>query len=81
MTSHSYSYLDQIISDLRNMSVFLNALQLKCGDHTQERCIGIANSVSGHCQVTKSSNTAIFLCLIKKNRFSTKFKIDMLFPD
>ena len=45
MTSHSYSYLDQIISDLRNMSAFLNALQLECGDHTQERRIGIAHSV------------------------------------
>ena len=45
MTHHSYSYLDQIISDLRNMSAFLDELRYECGDHTQERRIGIAHSV------------------------------------
>ena len=45
MIHHSYDYLEQKISDLRNMSAFLDELQLSTADGKEERRIGIAHSV------------------------------------
>ncbi len=44
-SNNSCDYLSRIISDLRNMSAFLNELQLSTADSKEERRIGIAHSV------------------------------------
>ena len=45
MTHHSYSYLDQKISDLQKVATFLDELRYENVPAREEQCVGIAHAV------------------------------------